>query len=157
MRKRVESRESTGDLRESLVLPTTLSNLLSCRSAASGEGGIRTPGTISGTQHFQCCTIGRSATSPDVGNLHLLRFEKIALEQRISSKIQRAEGEIDRRRASSTSDTSLNGRFRPGACGSLQHLRAGANRRAKGVSALVAESGFGDLAAPVVRLGGAAR
>ena len=31
----------------------------------SGEGGIRTPGTVSRTQHFQCCTIGHSATSPD--------------------------------------------------------------------------------------------
>ena len=31
---------------------------------ASGEGGIRTPGPVSRTQHFQCCTIGRSVTSP---------------------------------------------------------------------------------------------
>ncbi len=31
---------------------------------SSGEGGIRTPGPISETQHFQCCTIGHSATSP---------------------------------------------------------------------------------------------
>ncbi len=31
----------------------------------SGEGGIRTPGTVSGTQQFQCCTIGHSVTSPD--------------------------------------------------------------------------------------------
>ena len=30
----------------------------------SGEGGIRTPGGVSPTQHFQCCTIGRSVTSP---------------------------------------------------------------------------------------------
>ena len=30
----------------------------------SGEGGIRTPGEVTPTQHFQCCTIGRSATSP---------------------------------------------------------------------------------------------
>ena len=30
-----------------------------------GEGGIRTPGTVSGTQHFQCCTIGHSVTSPE--------------------------------------------------------------------------------------------
>ena len=30
----------------------------------SGEGGIRTRGTLSRTQHFQCCTIGRSVTSP---------------------------------------------------------------------------------------------
>ena len=31
----------------------------------SGEGGIRTRGPLSRTQHFQCCTIGHSATSPD--------------------------------------------------------------------------------------------
>ncbi len=34
----------------------------------SGEGGIRTLGPISETQHFQCCTIGRSVTSPLVGS-----------------------------------------------------------------------------------------
>ena len=33
-------------------------------SRTNGEGGIRTPGAISDTQHFQCCTISRSATSP---------------------------------------------------------------------------------------------
>ncbi len=32
----------------------------------NGEGGIRTPGPVARTQHFQCCTIGHSATSPDV-------------------------------------------------------------------------------------------
>ena len=31
----------------------------------SGEGGIRTRGGVAPTQHFQCCTIGRSATSPE--------------------------------------------------------------------------------------------
>lgn len=30
----------------------------------SGERGIRTPGPVTRTQHFQCCTIGRSAISP---------------------------------------------------------------------------------------------
>ena len=30
----------------------------------SGERGIRTPGALSDTQHFQCCTIGHSAISP---------------------------------------------------------------------------------------------
>ena len=34
------------------------------RSNKCGEGGIRTPGTVAGTQHFQCCTIGHSVTSP---------------------------------------------------------------------------------------------
>ncbi len=30
-----------------------------------GEAGIRTLGALAGTQHFQCCTIGRSVTSPN--------------------------------------------------------------------------------------------
>ncbi len=34
-------------------------------STVSGERGIRTPGPVTRTQHFQCCTIGHSATSPD--------------------------------------------------------------------------------------------
>ena len=38
----------------------------------SGEGGIRTPGTVSGTQQFQCCTIGHSVTSPDFQPLNSL-------------------------------------------------------------------------------------
>src|SRR5215831_18259263 len=29
-----------------------------------GEGGIRTHGTVSRTQHFQCCQLSRSCTSP---------------------------------------------------------------------------------------------
>ena len=37
----------------------------------SGERGIRTPGTVSGTQQFQCCTIGHSVTSPDCGSTPL--------------------------------------------------------------------------------------
>ena len=37
-------------------------------SGMNGEGGIRTPGPISETQHFQCCTIGRSVTSPSPSN-----------------------------------------------------------------------------------------
>ena len=34
------------------------------RGFKNGEGGIRTLGPVSRTQHFQCCTIGHSATSP---------------------------------------------------------------------------------------------
>ena len=33
-------------------------------STGNGEGGIRTRGELSPTQHFQCCTFGRSVTSP---------------------------------------------------------------------------------------------
>jgi hypothetical protein len=29
-----------------------------------GEGGIRTHGTVSRTQHFQCCQFSHSCTSP---------------------------------------------------------------------------------------------
>ena len=36
------------------------------RYERSGEGGIRTRGGVSPTQHFQCCTFGRSVTSPDL-------------------------------------------------------------------------------------------
>ena|GEM_PF-6373071 len=32
--------------------------------STSGEEGIRTLGEVSPTQHFQCCTIDHSATSP---------------------------------------------------------------------------------------------
>src|SRR5215469_18874644 len=33
---------------------------------SGGEGGIRTHGTVSRTQHFQCCQLSRSCTSPDL-------------------------------------------------------------------------------------------
>lgn len=36
----------------------------STRYKDSGEGGIRTRGGVTPTQHFQCCTFGRSVTSP---------------------------------------------------------------------------------------------
>ena len=39
--------------------------VMAAASGMNGEGGIRTPGIISDTQHFQCCTIGRSVTSPN--------------------------------------------------------------------------------------------
>jgi hypothetical protein len=34
------------------------------RAELNGEGGIRTRGGVSPTQHFQCCTIDHSVTSP---------------------------------------------------------------------------------------------
>ena len=46
------------------VCATACESLRDAVHAYSGEGGIRTPGTVSRTQHFQCCTIGRSVTSP---------------------------------------------------------------------------------------------
>ena len=39
---------------------------MSKRSASNGgEGGIRTPGTLSGTTDFESVTFGHSATSPE--------------------------------------------------------------------------------------------
>lgn len=35
-----------------------------CTYVQNGEEGIRTLGEVSPTQHFQCCTFGRSVTSP---------------------------------------------------------------------------------------------
>ena len=32
--------------------------------AVGGEGGIRTPGTLASTSHFECDAIDHSATSP---------------------------------------------------------------------------------------------
>jgi hypothetical protein len=32
-----------------------------------GEGGIRTPETVSRLQHFQCCSFSHSDTSPETG------------------------------------------------------------------------------------------
>lgn len=46
-------------------------------SSRSGEGGIRTRGEVAPTQHFQCCTIGHSVTSPTRCN----RFILLALRQ----------------------------------------------------------------------------
>ena len=43
------------------------SAILNPKSAivVGGEGGIRTHGTVSRTQHFQCCQFSHSCTSPD--------------------------------------------------------------------------------------------
>lgn len=50
-------------------------------SPRSGERGIRTPGPVSWTQHFQCCTIGHSAISPkggkSSGNLGLCQLRQV--------------------------------------------------------------------------------
>ena len=46
------------------------------RYERSGEGGIRTRGGVSPTQHFQCCTIGHSVTSPMCGILLVRRGER---------------------------------------------------------------------------------
>ena len=36
------------------------------KQALGGEGGIRTPGTVARTSHFECDAIDHSATSPQV-------------------------------------------------------------------------------------------
>src|SRR6266508_2392686 len=57
----------------SIALNSTLSTLstkysvLSTHNASlysGGEGGIRTHGTVSRSQHFQCCQFNHSCTSP---------------------------------------------------------------------------------------------
>ena len=35
---------------------------------SSGEGGIRTPDTVTRIQHFQCCSFSHSDTSPGTGH-----------------------------------------------------------------------------------------
>jgi hypothetical protein len=44
--------------------PIDLHGTYGSESKECGEGGIRTRGEVSPTQHFQCCAFGRSATSP---------------------------------------------------------------------------------------------
>lgn len=44
----------------------------------NGERGIRTPGEVTPTQHFQCCTFGRSVTSPDT-KFHITSYSTISL------------------------------------------------------------------------------
>src|SRR3954447_21794534 len=41
------------------------------KKLSGGEGGIRTHGTVSRSQHFQCCQFNHSCTSPDAN----LRFQ----------------------------------------------------------------------------------
>ena len=36
-----------------------------------GEGGIRTHGTVSRSQHFQCCQFNHSCTSPGIADCQL--------------------------------------------------------------------------------------
>ena len=44
------------------------SGSFACMGGKSGQGGIRTPGTVTRTQHFQCCTFSRSVTCPQAGD-----------------------------------------------------------------------------------------
>ncbi len=53
-----------------LAIPAEPGNsLLSSAQVFSGAGGIRTLGTVTRTQHFQCCTIDHSVTAPWVFRL----------------------------------------------------------------------------------------
>src|ERR1700678_888253 len=54
-------RRGESDLRR--VLQIQLSNNINCL-VDGGEGGIRTPGTLARTPHFECGAIDHSATSP---------------------------------------------------------------------------------------------
>ena len=59
-------RPPLGRSRDLVVEPALRVHILSLRHARrhGGEGGIRTRGGVTPTQHFQCCTIGLSVTSP---------------------------------------------------------------------------------------------
>ena len=57
-----------------------LSSLLSHPSSIlfGGEGGIRTHGTVSRSQHFQCCQFNHSCTSPRIAECGF-RIAEVAL------------------------------------------------------------------------------
>jgi hypothetical protein len=65
-------------------------------SSISGEGGIRTRGGVTPTQHFQCCTFGRSVTSPKVENsLYALSLSLVPLGQSLAkSTFGKVSGKI---------------------------------------------------------------
>ena len=52
------------------VSPVCVRRVKAARGIASGEGGIRTLGTLAGTHDFQSCTFGLSVTSPRWGLRH---------------------------------------------------------------------------------------
>ena len=66
----VQERDRIGRVRMGTLRPKSVASprhrLFSARNyrVGSGEGGIRTRGGVSPTQHFQCCTIDHSVTSP---------------------------------------------------------------------------------------------
>ncbi len=47
-------------------------------SSSGGEGGIRTHGTVSRSQHFQCCQFNHSCTSPGIARLRKCEIAKFA-------------------------------------------------------------------------------
>src|SRR6266545_2965297 len=54
-------------MNEFCVVSIALNSTLSTHNASlysGGEGGIRTHGTVSRSQHFQCCQFNHSCTSP---------------------------------------------------------------------------------------------
>ena len=57
------------DVGLSVGLQTATSNKSICYGEDGGEGGIRTPGTLARTSHFECDAIDHSATSPHFENL----------------------------------------------------------------------------------------
>src|SRR5258706_2436704 len=47
------------------------------RKCYGGEGGIRTHGTVSRSQHFQCCQFNHSCTSPEKMPIADLRLSNL--------------------------------------------------------------------------------
>ena len=96
---------------------TTFSSLLATRVVCSttsngGEGGIRTPGTVSGTTDFESVTFGHSATSPYQSRhpiesflknqLYFHRHAQRILPQRVSTNSMRCIPPAQRRIAGRT-------------------------------------------------------
>src|SRR5262245_42770735 len=85
--KRHKGRHKREGLRESQKCKGRCAkNLWHIGLQASGEGGIRTRGVVTPTQHFQCCTFGRSVTSPNYRNSLQFHFLRRRLSCRVLSK-----------------------------------------------------------------------
>jgi len=65
---RLEPQEGTEPDEEEVVYASSRESMRIGASSQNGAGGIRTLGTVTRTQHFQCCTIDHSATAPVVGH-----------------------------------------------------------------------------------------
>jgi hypothetical protein len=75
-----------------------LRRIVSWAAPNGGEGGIRTPGTLSGTTDFESVTFGHSATSPNslelIGDLHLLKLVTSAMARSPSGKAEDCKSSI---------------------------------------------------------------
>jgi hypothetical protein len=115
----VASFKFTGSLRKSPI---------GNRKSRGGEGGIRTHGTVSRTQHFQCCQFSHSCTSPKELPIVDCRFaiERVAFESQVESAIANRQSAITWRRgwdSNPRNPCGFNG-FRDRPIQPLSHLSA---------------------------------